>query len=236
MNDTKLIAMDLDGTLTQCKTEIDEKNRAILQELSKKYKLLIVGSGQVMSIFNQLRQFPLDIVGNYGLQYGVYQNGGIHMVRNMSFECDKDAVEEKVNYLRKKYGFTKFVGDGVEYHPSGCVTFPILGTKAVIDDKLKFDPDKSKRRKIYHEVSELFSEYSVFLGGSSSFDMVPKPYNKYIALDTYCKDKEYSHENIIYIGDDYGMCGNDEPIYLSDFNFLKINDYRTFENVVADLL
>lgn len=71
-NNIKVIAMDLDGTLTQHKTPLSREHRAVLTELLKKYKLLMVGAGQVMRIFNQLEQFPIDIIGNYGMQYGVY--------------------------------------------------------------------------------------------------------------------------------------------------------------------
>ena len=66
-------------------------------------------------------------------------------------------------------------GDNVEFHPSGCITFPTLGTKAKIEDKLAFDPDRSRRRAFYSEVAEAFSDYVVFVGGSSSYDMVVKP-------------------------------------------------------------
>ena len=50
----KVIAMDLDGTLTQHKTPLSSAHREILTTLSRKYKLLMVGAGQVMRIFNQL--------------------------------------------------------------------------------------------------------------------------------------------------------------------------------------
>ncbi len=236
MNNIKLIAMDLDGTLTQHKTPISPENKAVLTSLSKKYKLLMIGAGQVMRIFNQLEEFPLDIVGNYGLQYGKYEDGKINIVRDLTFACDKAAIEEKVNFLRKKYGFTDFAGDSVEYHPSGCITFAILGTKAAQSEKLSFDPDRSKRRKIYAEVCEMFSDYCVFVGGSSSFDMAPKPYNKYYALDNYCRENGYSHDNVVYIGDDYGQGGNDESVYKSDFKFITIDDYRAFPQVASVLL
>ena len=68
----KVIAFDLDGTLTQHKTPLDDQNRHALEALSKKYKLLMVGAGQVMRIFNQMGGFPIDIIGNYGLQFGKY--------------------------------------------------------------------------------------------------------------------------------------------------------------------
>ena len=54
----QLIAMDLDGTLTQHKTPLSPEHRAVLTKLSEKYKLLMVGAGQVMRIFNQMEQFP----------------------------------------------------------------------------------------------------------------------------------------------------------------------------------
>ena len=234
----KVVAMDLDGTLTQHKTVLSAEHREVLSKLSKKYKLLMAGAGQVMRIFNQLEQFPIDIIGNYGLQYGKYNpdTKGMDIIRDITIDCDKEAINKKVDALREKYGFTKYAGDSVEFHPSGCVTFAILGTKARQEDKLAFDPDRIKRRKIYDEVVEAFSDYCVFVGGSSSFDMAPKPYNKYYALDLYCKEHGLSHDEVVYIGDDYGLGGNDESVYTSDFPYLTIDNYLDFPKVVEPLL
>ena len=237
-NKIKVIAMDLDGTLTQHKQHMTDECRATLIALSKRYKLLMVGAGQVYRIFNQLEQFPIDIIGNYGLQYATYNpdTKDLDIVRDLSFPCDRESVEAKVTALREKHGFTQFAGDNVEYHPSGCLTFPVLGTKAVQADKLAFDPDRSKRRAFYSEVVEAFSDYSVFVGGSSSFDMAPKPYNKYHALDLYCKENGLEHENVVFVGDDYGLGGNDESVYVSDFPFICVDDYRDFPRLMQELL
>ena len=237
-NKIKVIAMDLDGTLTQHKQHMTDECRATLIALSKRYKLLMVGAGQVYRIFNQLEQFPIDIIGNYGLQYATYNpdTKDLDIVRDLSFPCDRESVEAKVTALREKHGFTQFAGDNVEYHPSGCLTFPVLGTKAVQADKLAFDPDRSKRRAFYSEVVEAFSDYSVFVGGSSSFDMAPKPYNKYHALDLYCKEHGLEHENVVFVGDDYGLGGNDESVYVSDFPFICVDDYRDFPCLMQELL
>lgn len=234
----KVIAMDLDGTLTQHKQHMEPRTKATLEALSKKYKLLMVGAGQVYRIFNQMEHFPVDIVGNYGLQYATYnpETKDLDIQRDLTFPVNREEVEKKVTFLREKHGYTEFAGDNVEYHPSGCLTFPVLGTKAVQADKLAFDPDRNKRRKFYPEVVELFSDYTVFVGGSSSFDMAPKPYNKYHALDLYCQEHGLSHENVVFIGDDYGPGGNDESVYLSDFPFICVDDYRTFPDLVKDLL
>ena len=52
----------------------------------------------------------------------------------------------------------------------------------------------------------------------------------------YCKEHGIAHEEVVYIGDDYGRGGNDESVYRSDFNYLTIDDYRDFPRVVAPLL
>ena len=81
----KLLAFDLDGTLSQHKTPLDDETRDILSELSNRYKLLMSGAGMCRRIFNQMRQFPIDILGNYGMQYACYnyQLGDIEIVRDM---------------------------------------------------------------------------------------------------------------------------------------------------------
>lgn len=230
----KLIAFDLDGTLTQHKTLIEPENLAALTELSKKYKLLMAGAGACMRIFNQLGGFPIDIVGNYGLQVGKYnpETKTIDIVENNILPCDRESVEARVSMCREKYGFTSYVGDSVQYHDSGCVTFAILGTEAQNPEKLAFDPDRSKRRAIYDEICETFSEYNVFVGGSSSFDMAPRPFNKYYALKKYCEDNGIGLDEVAFVGDDYGPGGNDESVYQSEIRFITIDDYRTFPQVM----
>ncbi|MBO5071019.1 MAG: HAD-IIB family hydrolase [Roseburia sp.] len=234
----KLIAFDLDGTLTQHKQPLDEKNRKMLDHLSEKYKLLMVGAGQAARIFRQMEGYPIDIIGNYGLQFAKYNEmtRNIDIVRDQSFACDRDSVEKRAAYIRQKYGYTEFAGASVEYHPSGCITLALLGTKANQADKLAFDPDRKKRRIMYEEVVEVFSDYNVFVGGSSSFDMAPKPFHKYYALDLYCKENGLSHNNVVFVGDDYGTGGNDESVYQSDIGFLCVDDYRKFKEVVSCLI
>ncbi len=234
----KLVAFDLDGTLTQHKTPLGEKNKSVLDRLGEKYKLLMVGAGQCRRIFNQMNHYPIDIIGNYGLQYAKYnpETRDLDIIRDAVLPCDRESVDKRVNALREKYGMTEFRGESVEYHPSGCITFAVLGTKALQEDKLAYDPDRSKRRRIYAEVCEDFPEYVVFVGGSSSFDMAPKPYNKYYALDLYCRENGIKHSEVVFVGDDYGMGGNDESVYLSDMNFVCVDDYERLEESLSELL
>ena len=76
----------------------------------------------------------------------------------------------------------------------------------------------------------------MFVGGSSSFDMAPSPYDKYYALDLYCRENGLTHENVVFIGDDYGAGGNDESVFISDIPFIKIDNYKDFPAVSSVLI
>ena len=234
----KLIAFDLDGTLTQHKTKLCAAHRELLQALAKNYALLMVGAGQCGRIYEQMEHFPIEIIGNYGMQYARPVDGAktLETIFDIHAPCDREECERRITGLREKYGYTVFAGDNVEYHASGCITFPLLGTKAAQADKLAFDPDRKLRRAIYDDVARTFSEYNVFVGGSSSFDMAPKPYDKYYALDKYCAARGIAHEETVFVGDDYGAGGNDESVYRSDFGFIKVDDYTKFYECIKHLL
>lgn len=238
MGKTRLIAFDLDGTLTQHKTPLAQPNLGVLDSLGEKYKLLMVGAGMCSRIFRQMNGYPIDIIGNYGMQFCTYnaETKALDKVFDMHAPCDRESVERRITALRERFGYTEYTGDNVEYHDSGCVTFPLLGTKADIAAKLAFDPDRSKRKPLYPAVRDAFPDYTVFIGGSSSFDFAPFPYNKYYALDKYCAEYGYSHDEVVYVGDDYSPGGNDEAVYLSDFTFVRVDDYTRFGEYMREYL
>lgn len=234
----KIVAMDLDGTLSQHKSPLPKENIEMLNKLAKKYKLLMVGAGMCRRIFNQMDHYPVDILGNYGLQYAEYnqKTKDIDILTDIVVPCDEPSVDARVTTLRQETGYTTFAGENTEFHASGCVTIPMLGTKANPAEKLAFDPDRSKRRAFYGRVKELFPEYNVVVGGSSSFDMVPAPYSKFYALNKYAQEHNIALDEIVYIGDDYGPGGNDESVYLSPIPYLTIDNFNDFPKVASVLL
>lgn len=235
-NDIKLVAMDLDGTLTQHKSPLESECRRVLEQLSQRYQLLMVCAGGCQRVFRQMGEFPISISGFYGMQYSKVQNGEFQILKSVCVPVDRDDVLHRAEQIRQEFGFFDYAGDPVEFHKSGLITFPILGTTAQLEDKLAYDPDRAKRRKCYDRVCEIFDGYHVFIGGSSSFDIAPKPYNKLYALDSYLAEKGMTRENVVFLGDDYGVGGNDQSVYESDISFMKIDDYRDFPRTAAKAL
>lgn len=234
----KVVAFDLDGTLTQHRTKLAEPNISILNSLKKKYHLIMVGAGKASRIFSQMNEYPIDIIGNYGMQFCRYnpETKSLDTVYDEHVDCNREDISQRVEMLRQKFGFLDFKGESVDFHESGCVVFPILGTEADIRDKLLFDPDRAKRRPIYETVKDTFPEFTTFIGGSSSFDMAPLPFNKLYALERYCRDYGLTHDEVVYLGDDYGTGGNDECVYHSDFSFITVDDYTHLGEYIKELL
>ena len=92
----KLICFDLDGTLTQHRSPLDDKNRAVLDRLNQKYKLLMVGAGGAERIYNQMEGYPIDILGNYGMQESKIVDGKFVLVRNDTTEVDQDFFRKQM--------------------------------------------------------------------------------------------------------------------------------------------
>lgn len=231
----KLLCFDLDGTLTQHRSSLEEKNRRVLERLQTKYKLIMVGAGGAERIYEQMGKYPIDIIANYGMQESRMIDGVFTIIREDKSFPDKEFFIEKIEYLRKKYGYTEYKGDGVEFHTTGMITFPLLGTKADIADKIAFDPTREKRRVLYPEVLEIFKDYAVYIGGSSSFDFSEKCYNKYDAIMRYAKENGYEKDEILYIGDDFADGGGDSHVRVYGLDYVEITDYRELEEKLSFL-
>ncbi len=232
----KLLVFDLDGTLSNHKCPLPEANRKLLDELGKRYHIVMCGAGNAPRIFKQMEQYPIEIVGNYGMQHTKVVDGELVFTKEVVCEVDKDFFNEKTAYLREKYGYTEFYGEPIEFHKSGMVTIGLLGTEAPKDLKIAFDPDRSKRRIMYPEVVEIFKDYTVYIGGSSSFDIVGKQYNKYDATMEYARMHGYTKEQILFLGDDMGDGGGDSHIRLGGIDYLHILDYTKIPERMAFLL
>ena len=163
-------------------------------------------------------------------------DGKFTIVRQVTNAVDRAFFKEKTDYLRQKYGYTNYWGSSVEFHESGMVTFGLLGTTPPAGMKIKFDPDRKKRRAMYPEVCKIFKDFSVYIGGSSSFDFAGPQYNKYDCVMAYAREHGYARDEIIFIGDDFDDGGGDSHVRIKGMDYIAIDDYRKFPERVSVLL
>ena len=232
----RLVALDLDGTLTQHKSPLEEKNLEVLKRLQKKYKLLIVGAGSCQRIFRQMGGFPIDIIGSYGMEFAEYdKETQAQIIRWQERHIpDRPANLRRAQALRQRYELFPYAGETLEFHTCGMLTFPILGTQAPLADKLAYDPQRLKRREMLADAREIFSGYHVMIGGSSSFDIVPQAYGKLNALRRYMQTYGFTDKEVVYCGDDYLPGGNDSDIMAAGIPFIQVDCYTDLEKCVTD--
>ena len=222
----KLICFDLDATLTEHRMPLEPAARELLEKLSEKYDLVMSAAGNCPRVYKQMGGFPVPIVGNYGMQESAIVDGEFRIIREDTCPADTAFIMKWCQYFREKYGYTSYSGDPVEFHASGMVTFGLMGTAPDKYEKLKFDPDKAKRRAMYPEVLEVFKDYAVYIGGSTSFDLTPRQYNKFDATLRYAHEHGYSLDDCLFVGDDLDDGGGDSHIRLYGMDYIRIYDYR----------
>ncbi|MBQ3821151.1 MAG: nucleoside hydrolase, partial [Bacteroidales bacterium] len=205
----KLLCFDLDATLTAHRCPLEPAGKALLDTLRQKYDVIMVCAGNCQRVYKQMGGYPVTILGNYGMQESTVVDGQFKIVREDVFPADTAFFRKQNDYLREKYGYTKYYGEPLEFHSTGMVTMGLLGKDAPVELKHEFDPDRAKRRVMYPEVCEIFKDYSVYIGGSSSFDFSAKQYNKYDAVVRYATEHGYSLEDVLFIGDDFDDGGGD---------------------------
>ena len=88
-NEKRLLCFDLDGTLTQHRSHMPDANKKLLERLDAKYKLIMVGAGNAPRIYNQMEQYPIDIIANYGMQESAMVDGEFKIIREDTAEPDR---------------------------------------------------------------------------------------------------------------------------------------------------
>lgn len=73
----------------------------------------------------------------------------------------------------------------------------------------------------------------MMIGGTSSFDMVPRQYGKLNALRRYMRERGLDDDQAVYCGDDYREGGNDHDVYAGGIPFVKVDDYENLENLLV---
>ena len=221
----KLLCFDLDATLTEHRMPLEPAARELMEKLCEKYDVVMMAAGNCPRVYKQMGNFPVPIVGNYGMQESAIVDGEFRIVREDTAPADTAFFLKWCQYFREKYGYTSYSGDPVEFHASGMVTFGLMGTAPDKYEKLKFDPDKAKRRAMYPEVLKVFKDYAVYIGGSTSFDFTPAQYNKFDAALRYAHEHGYCLDDCLFVGDDIDDGGGDSHIRLYGMDYIRIWDY-----------
>ena len=169
----KLVVFDLDGTLAQSKSSLDAEMAALLNKLLGVIKVAVISGGdwpqfqkQVLShLTSDERLKNLSLLPTCGTQFYKYEKGWEKLYAEDFTSEQKKKIISSLKKAIEQSGLKaeKVWGEVIEDRGSQ-ITFSALGQEAPLEEKVKWDPDFTKRKKMKAILDTLIPEFSVRLG------------------------------------------------------------------------
>ena len=241
----KLIVFDLDGTLAESKSSLDTEMSALLHDLLGIVKVAVISGGDWPQFERQLlsdlphdeRLVNLSILPTCGTKF--YQYAG-DWKKIYSEDFTADEKEKIVSSLKKAIelaGFKveKVWGEVIEDRGSQ-ITFSALGQQAPLEEKDKWDPDFSKRKKIKAILDTFIPEFSVRMGGSTSIDVTKPGIDKAYGIRKLRDTLGIAIQEMIFIGDALFPGGNDYPAEQAGVVSIRVRDPNESKRVIEAII
>jgi phosphomannomutase len=216
----KLIVFDLDGTLAESKSALDQGMAALLHALLGVVKVAVISGGDWPQFEKQLlsnlphdeRLANLSLLPTCGTKFFKYT---ADWKKLYSEDFTADAKQKIISSLKKAVAEAGFQvdrvwGEVIEDRGSQ-ITFSALGQQAPLEEKDKWDPDYAKRKKIKAILDTLIPEFSVRMGGATSIDVTKPGIDKGYGIKKLRDLLGISLKEMIFIGDALFVGGNDYP-------------------------
>ena len=217
----KLIVFDLDGTIAESKSSLDAEMAQLLGALMGIVKVAVISGGNWPQFEKQLlsnlphdeRLVNLSLLPTCGTKFFKYESGWNQLYSEDFTDEEKEKI---ISSLKQVIGLSDFKteetwGEQIEDRGSQ-ITFSALGQKAPIEEKKKWDPDFTKRKKMKAFLDNLIPEFSVRLGGTTSVDVTKPGIDKAYGIRKLRDILGIAINEMIFIGDALFPGGNDYPI------------------------
>jgi phosphomannomutase len=241
----KLVVFDLDGTLAESKAALEEEMATLLNGLMETVKVAVISGGswaqfekQVLShLANDHRLKNLLLLPTCGTQFYEYDNGWKKLYAEDFSPEQKEKIKSALDAAIEEAGMKakKVWGEVIEDRGSQ-ITFSALGQKAPLEEKVKWDPDFSKRKKIQAILEKSIPEFSVRLGGSTSIDVTKPGIDKAYGIRKLRDILGIAIEEMIFVGDAIFPGGNDYPAKEAGVVSIQVKDPSDTKVVIETIL
>lgn len=250
----KVIAFDLDGTLTDSKSQMEDKMADLFDQLLGQFQVCVMSGGKFEQFHKQLlstlqvddkKLANLHLMPTCGTRYFRHQKGDWRQIYAEDFsEPQKKKIIAALNKGFDDLGFRekKTWGETVEDRGSQ-VTFSVLGQDIVdvlgkkgVQMKQEWDPDDSKKNKLRDYIAPLIPEFEVRVGGVTSIDVTKQGIDKAYGMKKLIEILGIKKEEILFIGDRIREGGNDYPVKLMGIDSIEIRHWQETALVVQAIL
>ena len=216
----KLIVFDLDGTIAESKSSLDAEMSALLNDLLGIVKVAVISGGDWPQFEKQLlsnlphdkRLVNLSVLPTCGTKFFRYAGDWKKIYAEDFTTVEKEKIVRSLKKAVGEAGFTveKLWGEAIEDRGSQ-ITYSALGQQAPLEEKNKWDPDFTKRKKIKAILDTLIPEFSVRLGGTTSVDVTKPGIDKAYGIRKLRDTLGIAIQEMIFVGDALFPGGNDYP-------------------------
>lgn len=247
--DKKIIAFDVDGTLTKSKTLITERMANLIKKLLKQKMVIAIAGGS----FAQMQtQFLPPFLNDETMMPFIHNFTLLPTSGSQRYEydetkrewklTDKEALLEDVKEKAKKL-LQEVIDDPlyeIPPNPIGNIiedrdtqiTFTPNGQQAPVELKLTFDPDRKKRERIKAFLEPQLAGVSILINGTSSIDILPKDFNKAVGLMRFLDKAGLQKSDVLFIGDGLFPGGNDYSVFEAGFETIMVKNPAETEAIV----
>lgn len=241
----KLVVFDLDGTLAQSKSSLDTEMAALLNQLLGFIKVAVISGGdwaqfqaQVLShLANDDRLKNLSLLPTCGTQFYTYSSEWEKLYSEdfTSEQKTKIIHSLKTAIAEANQAVEKAWGEVIEDRGSQ-ITYSALGQKAPLNEKVKWDPDFSKRKKIKGVLDTLIPEFSVRLGGATSIDVTKPGIDKAYGIRKLRDVLGIAIDEMVFVGDALFPGGNDYPAEEAGVVSIRVRDPEETKRVIEAII
>jgi phosphomannomutase len=242
----QLIVFDLDGTLAESKSAIDEEMARLLGALLDTVPVAIISGGDFPQFQAQLvahlpqdeRLKRLSLLPTCGTKFFQYDNGWIKRYAEDFTAAEKTTILAALDSAVDSSGFkaTRTWGEAIEDRGSQ-ITYSALGQQAPLAEKKGWDPDFAKRKQIQAVLATTLPGFSVTLGGSTSIDITKPGIDKAYGIRKLRDILGIPIAGMLYVGDALFPGGNDFPARSTGAVCIQVRDpnetKRVIETVIA---
>lgn len=242
----KVIAFDLDGTLAESKSQLDDRMSALMSQLLDKFQVCVISGGKFEQFHKQLlsnlhanpaKLQRLHLMPTCGTRYYDYdpaKQDWRQIYAEDFTEAEKKKIIDALNKGFDDLGYreAKIYGDDIEDRGSQ-VTFSVLGQDIVdvlgaegVRQKEAWDPDNKKKNELRDYIAKLIPEFEVRVGGVTSIDVTKLGIDKAYGMKKLTELLKINQEDILFIGDRLQEGGNDYPVKAMGIDSLEISHWR----------
>ena len=245
----KVIVFDLDGTLTESKSDLDKKMAELIAELLEKRYVAVTSGCSFHQFENQfldmlpqttnrsnLFLFPTCSASGY---YYDRKKGGFY--RAYSNLMPKQDVKRILRSFKSVFAEIGYLHPKRTYGPvfenrGSQLTFSALGQEAPLKLKRKWDPDQKKRLTIRRHLRPRLPNFEITIGGTTSIDVTRKGVNKTLCVRKLSERLHAHKKEMLFIGDALFKGGNDHIMKSTGIHCVPVSGPTETKELVARII